>query len=91
MKQVEETIKRFILENFLFTSDPDGIANDTSFLEKGIIDSTGVLELVGFLEDTFGIQVEDDEVVPANLDCIDSLVQYVRGKKTGMSQAPTHS
>ncbi len=91
MNNVEDAIKKFILENFLFTSDPGAISNDTSFLEKGIVDSTGVLELVGFLEETFHIDIEDDEVVPDNLDSINSLADFVQRKKARMTRASNPS
>jgi acyl carrier protein len=50
---------------------------ETSLLEAGVIDSTGVLELIGFLEDTFGIAIPDDDLVPANFDTIGSIVRYL--------------
>jgi len=56
--------------------------DDDSFLEKGIIDSTGVLELVGFIEETFNIKIEDEELIPENLDSLDKLNLYIK-KKTG--------
>ena len=72
-------IRAFIVENFLFGND-DGLEDGTSFLEEGIIDSTGVLELVTFLEETYEIQVEDDELVPENLDSIDNVAAYLERK-----------
>ena len=73
-------VRRFIGENFLFRDDGDAIAHDQSLLDAGIIDSTGVLELVCFLETTFGIEVQDDEMLPENLDSIRSISSYV-GRK----------
>jgi len=73
-------IRRYILENLLFTDDESRLSDDASFLEEGIVDSTGVLELVMFVEDTFGIQVEDQEIVPENFDSVAQLAQYVRVK-----------
>lgn len=65
------------------------MASHESFLESGIIDSTGVLELVGFLERRFGIEVADDELIPANLDSIDRVVGFVelklRTKRSGVA------
>ena len=58
--EVAETIRQFIIDNFLFEED-ENLKNDTSFLENGIIDSTGILELVTFLEETYGISVEDED------------------------------
>jgi acyl carrier protein len=73
-------VRRFISENFLFRDDGDAIAHDQSLLDAGIIDSTGVLELVCFLETTFGIEVQDDEMLPENLDSIRAISNYV-GRK----------
>ena len=72
-------VRNFIIENFLFEED-ENLKEDTSFLENGIIDSTGILELVTFIEDTFGIRVEDEELVPENLDSIANAVQYIQTK-----------
>ncbi len=77
---VEALIRRYILENFLFTDDEDQLQNDASFLEEGIVDSTGVLELVMFVEETFGITVEDEEILPDNFDSVARLARYVRRK-----------
>ena len=74
-----QRIRKFIIENFLFEED-DNLKEDTSFLESGIIDSTGILELVSFVEETYGISVEDDEIVPENLDSISNIVAYVNKK-----------
>ncbi|MBW2109626.1 MAG: acyl carrier protein [Deltaproteobacteria bacterium] len=79
MSNPKKTIRGFIIENFLFGKD-DGLKDDTSFLEEGIIDSTGVLELVNFLEETFSITVEDEELIPENLDSINNVVAYVERK-----------
>ncbi|RLC29206.1 MAG: acyl carrier protein [Deltaproteobacteria bacterium] len=79
MSETRDQIRAFIVENFLFGSD-DGLTDDASFLEEGIIDSTGILELVNFLEETFGISVEDEELVPENLDSINNVVAYLKRK-----------
>ncbi len=72
-------IREFIIENFLFGND-DGLQDETSFLEEGIIDSTGVLELVNFLEEEFEITIEDEELVPENLDSINNVTTYLEKK-----------
>lgn len=73
-------LRKFILENYLFSED-QGLLNDKdSFLEKGILDSTGILELVFFLEEEFEIQVADGDMVPENLDSVDNLVRYLNEK-----------
>lgn len=78
---INRTIRLYILENFLFTDDESILKDDDSFLTKGIIDSTGVLEIMLFIEETFGIKVEDDEMLPENLDSIDNLVAFIQRKQ----------
>jgi acyl carrier protein len=80
MQQVEKQIRAFIAENFLFEDNADSLARDASLLEDGVIDSTGVLELVSFLEEHFGLRVMDEDVVPANFDSINALVGFVVSK-----------
>ncbi len=79
MSETKETIKTFIVENFLFGSQ-DGLKDETSFLEEGIIDSTGILELVTFLEEEFSITIEDEELVPENLDSINNVTTFLERK-----------
>ncbi len=79
---MREKIRTFIVENFLFGND-EKLANDTSFLDEGIIDSTGILELVSFIEEDFNIKVADDELVPENLDSINNVVAYLERKING--------
>ena len=76
----KQAIREFIVENFLF-GEANGLEEETSFLENGIIDSTGILELVTYLEETFGIEVEDEELVPENLDSIANVVEYLTTKQ----------
>ena len=73
----DQTIRNFIVDNFLFREDREAIADDDSLLDAGLIDSTGILELVAYLEAQFGIAVADDEIVPDNLDSIASIAAYV--------------
>ncbi len=80
MTDTETKIRSFIAENFLFREDKASIGDEESLLEAGLIDSTGVLELVGFLESEFKIRMEDAEIVPANLDSLKAIVAYVNGK-----------
>jgi acyl carrier protein len=79
MTNSKETIRSFIVENFMFGND-NGLQNDTSFLDEGIIDSTGILELVDFLESEFSIDVEDEELIPENLDSLNNLDAYLSRK-----------
>ena len=80
MTEHVEGIRAFIFDNFLFDASNDALANDTSFLEQGIIDSTGVLELVEWLEESFGIKVDDTELVPDNLDSVNKLGAFISRK-----------
>jgi len=77
---VEQKIRDYILDNYLFTDDQSALSNEDSFLDKGIIDSTGIMEVIFFLEEEFGVQVEDDEMVPENLDSVKNIVAYIEKK-----------
>ena len=79
-------VRSFITENFLFGRD-GGLKEDESFLDTGIIDSTGILQLVVFLEKTFNIQVRDEELLPENLDSLQGISQFLRSKLGGPSRA----
>jgi acyl carrier protein len=80
-RKVEEgQIRVFIADNFMIGHDPTSLKRDTSFLDNGIIDSLGVLELVSFIEDSFGIEVKDEELIPENLDSISNLLRYIEKK-----------
>jgi acyl carrier protein len=79
MSDRKKQIREFIIENFLF-GNANGLKDETSFLEEGIIDSTGVLELVTFLEEKFEIQVADEELIPENLDSINNVSAYLERK-----------
>ncbi len=76
---VAAKVRSFVVENFLF-GDDSRLQDNTTFLENGIIDSTGVLELVGHLESAFGIHVEDDEIVPDNLNSVNNICCYLERK-----------
>ena len=77
MNDLKNKIRTFVVENFLFGNNED-LEDNTSFLEDGIIDSTGVLELVGFIEEEFAITVEDEELIPENLDSINNVTAYLQ-------------
>ena len=79
--EIKDTIRNFVIENFMFGSDDKNIGDDDSFLESGIIDSTGVLEVVGVIEDEFDIEVLDEELIPDNFDSLTKLTTYVTGKR----------
>ncbi len=88
MLNLEQEVRGFIVDNFLFGQEAT-FSDEDSFLEQGIIDSTGILELVHFLEDKYGIKVEDEDLVPDNLDSIARLGRYVRAKCNGRGVAKT--
>jgi acyl carrier protein len=79
---VSSEIRAFVIESFLYGAEDAGLSEETSLLGAGYVDSTGVLEIIGFLEKTFDITVEDEEMVPANLDSIAKMTAYV-GRKRG--------
>ena len=76
----EAKIRNYILENYLFTDDQSALDNGDSFLSKGILDSTGILEVIYFLEDDFGIKIEDDEMIPENLDSVNNILTFLKRK-----------
>jgi acyl carrier protein len=75
-----QQVRDFLVSNF-YVAETNLLEVDTSLLEQGIIDSTGVLEVIGFIEETFSITVEDSELLPENLDSIEGIAQYVIRKK----------
>ena len=78
---VRSSIRKYIIENFLFCDD--GVFdNSQSLLQTGIVDSTGILELVTYIEETYGIAIADEEMLPENLDSVDRIASYVTRKKT---------
>jgi acyl carrier protein len=81
MMDIKQQVRAFITSNF-YVADPSALADDASLLDQGIIDSTGVLEIIMFLEDTFGFKVADSEMVPENLDSIDNIASFVAGRRT---------
>lgn len=82
--QLFESLRSFILENYLFTDEQDALKNDDSFLEGNILDSMGILELTHYLEEEFGVKVEDVEMVPENLDSVNNLVAFISRKRTAV-------
>ncbi len=79
---VENKIRQFVLNDYLFTDDQAALDNNDSFLEKGIVDSTGILEIIYFIEDEYGFTVKDDEMIPENLDSVSNIVAFVNKKST---------
>jgi acyl carrier protein len=77
----KESVRQFIVETFLFGKG-DWLEDDMSFLENGVVDSTGILELIMFLEETFSITIADDELVPENLDSISNIANFLEERLT---------
>ena len=84
---IKNQIRAFIYHNFLYTNSGNELTDDQSFLDSGVVDSTGVLELITFVEETFNIKVEDDEVIPENLDSVEKLIKFINRKKEYFSVA----
>lgn len=82
MNTIEEKIKSFISENILFKDDGYPYKNEDSFLENGIVDSMNVMEIVAYVEDTYSIKIEDNEIVPANFDSVASISNFIRSKQS---------
>ena len=78
---IEDQIKEYIAKNLLFSSDGFKYGDDASFLEEGIVDSQGVMELVLFVEENFNVEVKDTEIVPDNFDSVSRLSSFIRRKQ----------
>jgi acyl carrier protein len=76
---MQKTIRTFIVDNFLFGRQ-NGLTDNESLLEQGVIDSIGLLELISFLQKQYGIKVADEDLIPANLDSIDRIAGFVQRK-----------
>ena len=79
-ESIRKKLRNYVLENFLFTDDDGELSDGDSFLELGIVDSTGIMEVILYVEEEFGMTVADDEMTPDNLDSVDSLVAFVQKK-----------
>ena len=80
---ISGALRRFIGENFMFREEMESLPEDTSFLDAGIIDSTGVLELVAHVESRYGITIADHELIPSNFDSIGALARFIQRKRGG--------
>ncbi len=83
MPDLQQDMRTFVIDNFLFGEDNGKLTDDDSLMEQGLIDSTGALELVTFLEGKYGIKIKDDELDPENLDSINKLVSFITRKTQG--------
>lgn len=86
MQKLKDELRQFITDSIMYGHNTSFLTDDASFLENGVIDSTGVLELIGYMETRFGITVEDQELVPENLDSINGLLRFVEKKGGAMPQ-----
>ena len=87
MQTIEQAIRAYIAKNILFSDNGYPYADDVSFLEEGIVDSMGIMELVMFVGETFGITVEDEELVPDNFDSVSRVAAYIRRKAPRLAVA----
>jgi acyl carrier protein len=78
---IAQQVREFILTNYLFTDDPTKLRDSESLMQSGTMDSTGILELIMFLEEHFGVKVADDEMIPANLDSVTNVVAFIERKR----------
>ena len=83
---IPSTIRQFIREKFVFSSEDTSFDDQASFMETGLVDSTGVLEIIQFIEENFGIAVQDEELIPENLDSVDNLSNFVSRKLSQIEQ-----
>lgn len=81
MDDIKAALRRFIEDNFIMGTGSAALADGDSFLEHHVLDSTGFLELIAHLEESYGIKVSDEEMVPENLDSLNALATFVAGKK----------
>lgn len=79
---VRDKVRSYILANLMFTDDASQLPDDVSLLDRGIIDSTGVLEIVLFLESEFGVKVQDSQMLPENFDSVNNIVNFVQRLKS---------
>ena len=77
---IEHAVREFLTDNFPLSGDATELDRDESLIGAGVIDSTGVLEVIGFVEDRYGVEIADEEVLPENLDSIASIGRFVAGK-----------
>jgi acyl carrier protein len=80
MQDIKKSVRAYILENFLMGDTGTALTDDQSFLENHIIDSTGFIELVTFLETTYGVQIKDEEMIPENLDSLEAIARFIGSK-----------
>ena len=80
MDQIERELRQFVVDNFLYGEGEEQLSNDDSFLEKGLVDSMGILTLVSHVQEKYGINVADEELVPENWDSVSRMAGFVQSK-----------
>jgi acyl carrier protein len=88
LNTINDQIRNFLVENFIFDNDKVALKDEDSFIENGVIDSTGILELTSFVEETYNIVIRDEEMVPENLDSINALVTFIQAKQGEKTDVP---
>jgi acyl carrier protein len=86
---IQKQIRDFLAENILFTGNSFHYGDDDSFLEQGIIDSVGIMELILFVEETYCLRVSEHEVTPDNFDSVNKLARYIQSKQNGYAISDT--
>ncbi len=81
MSDIKQQVRAYVLENFLMGGSADEIQDETSFMGSHVLDSTGFLELIAYLEETFGIKVNDEEMLPENLDSLVNIERFLARKR----------
>ncbi len=81
---IRATVRKFVIENFLYDGLTHDLGDDASLLESGVVDATGVLELMLFVEDAYGLQVDEADLAPENFDSINSITNYIARQLTNM-------
>ena len=82
MEHIEREVRQFVIDNFLFGEGEAQLSNDDSFLEKGLVDSMGILTLVAFVQDKYAVTVPDEDLVPENWDSVKRIARFVQGKSS---------
>jgi acyl carrier protein len=77
---IEAQVRKYILQNFMYTDDESRLTREASLIDSGIVDSTGALELVSFIEEAFNVHITDDELVPDNFDSLAKLTTFIQRK-----------
>lgn len=91
MDSLSQELRTFIIDSFMFGRDNGTICLHTSLIEQGVVDSTGILELISFIQKQCGITVLDEEIVPDNLDTIDNLARFIEQKQRSVGSLSTPS